>query len=586
MANEPPQKKLLGRYELLSELKRGGQGVVYRARLPGLDRPLAIKILLGGSETDRRRFKQEAQVLARLKHKHLAKVLALEARAEHPYVVMEFLEGEDLLDLVRRNGPLDLDRAAELLVPIAETLHFCHGKGIVHRDLKPANVMLDHKTGRPILIDFGLLKRDPKIFGALSQDERISMLTESGEILGTPAYMAPEQTDPSFGPVSPATDVYALGATLYFLLTGKPPFKGKSIWNLVLKVMNEPAPDPRTLRTEIPAHLADLCMRAMAKDAAQRPESARAFAMALAAKAPAPLEKHSTSLRAPGLVLLALVGVVFAVAFLLGPTSDDASFTSVKSAGPVDVRPEPAPTQPEPAVPQVEPKAIRSAERLVEAGLAKVDAGDIQGAIRDFTQAIKFNPESAQAYSHRGFIWLTAREHEDAVRDFSQAIRLDSDHLRAYAGRGGAKVELGKPHSGLDDLNRAIQFGLEDANVYHNRAVARKETGDFKGAFEDSSQAIALQPKNTLRHYFRGVLTFGLKDYRGTVEDCTRALELYPRNDAAYLLRAYARTELGEHRLAALDYEQVLGLKPSIPRAKDISDYVRKHLGREPNAGQ
>jgi serine/threonine protein kinase len=265
----------------LGELARGGQGVVYRAHQPGVDRQLAIKLLFASTPKHLARFKQEAQVLARLAHPNLPRVLELGEHQGRPFIAMEFLEGVDLAGVMKETGPLEPARAVEVLGAIADALHYCHEKGVVHRDLKPANVMLETGTARPVLVDFGLLRQDPDSLGGLSDDEQRIRLTKTGEMLGTPGYMAPEQTDSRLCGITPRTDVYALGATLYALLTGEAPFRGETRYNVILKVLKEAPPDPRVLRANVPGALAELCARSMAKDPDARPESAAAFAESL-----------------------------------------------------------------------------------------------------------------------------------------------------------------------------------------------------------------------------------------------------------------------------------------------------------------
>ncbi len=351
--------RTLGRYELLGELARGGQGVVHEACLPGVDGRLAIKTLLSTDSNDRRRFAQEAQVLARLQHPNLPKVVDLGEDRGHPYMVMELLAGKDLKDVLREQGTLDAAQSIEILATVARTLHFCHQNGIIHRDLKPGNVMIEAGTQRVVLIDFGLLKRDPQVFGNLSQDERATKLSQSGDIMGTPAYMAPEQIDPSFGAVSARTDVYALGATLYRCLTGETPFAGTAIYTLLLRVMKEPAPDPRGKRPETSRGLAELCLEAMAKLQEDRPASAEAFADALdacRAGKPSPAVVKPRPLAGRFFGALALLGV--AVAFGLAAWSNRSS----SPARPPGTQPTPTPSQTKPV--NVEPVQV---EPVVEA---------------------------------------------------------------------------------------------------------------------------------------------------------------------------------------------------------------------------
>jgi serine/threonine protein kinase/formylglycine-generating enzyme required for sulfatase activity len=264
----------LGSYRVLEEIARGGQGVVLRAEHVRLGAPVALKLLLDvGDEGLRKRFTQEAKVLARLTHPNLPRVTDLGEVEGQPFLAMELIDGSDLHKLLQQEGIPELAWTVEVLEAVADALGYCHGRGIVHRDLKPQNVLIERESGRPVLTDFGLVKVDPTAAPSMASEGPLSM---TGEIKGTPAYMAPEQIDPSFGPVGPRTDVYALGATLYALLTGRAPFQGESVYNLIFAVVQKPTPDPRH-EGKVPDAVAEVCRRAMSKSPEERQESAAAF---------------------------------------------------------------------------------------------------------------------------------------------------------------------------------------------------------------------------------------------------------------------------------------------------------------------
>jgi serine/threonine protein kinase len=211
-------------YELLQEVGRGGQGVVYRARQKSLNRTVALKVIGVGSwatESHLRRFRREAEAAARLNHPSIVSIHEIGERQGYCYFSMNFVEGGPL-DEISRRQPLPLRRAAEIIAKLARTVHYAHEHGIVHRDIKPGNILLDAK-GEPHLTDFGLAR--------LLETE--SNITRSTDLLGTPSYMSPEQADGSDTEVSEATDIYSLGAVLYHLLTGQPPFAGKTTYETV-----------------------------------------------------------------------------------------------------------------------------------------------------------------------------------------------------------------------------------------------------------------------------------------------------------------------------------------------------------------
>ena len=207
----------LGDYELLEEIGRGGQGVVFRARQKSLNRTVALKVISLGqwaSKAHLKRFRLEAEAAARLEHPGIVPIHEVGERDGSCYFSMKFVEGGQL-DEVARRGPLSIRRAVELIAKVARTVHYAHEHGILHRDIKPGNILLDAK-GEPHLTDFGLAR--------LVESE--SSVTQTLDVLGTPSYMAPEQAVGNNAAVSSATDVYGLGAVLYQLLTGQPPFAG------------------------------------------------------------------------------------------------------------------------------------------------------------------------------------------------------------------------------------------------------------------------------------------------------------------------------------------------------------------------
>ncbi len=226
------------------------------------------------------RFRQEAKVLAALSHPNLLRVTDLGEQNGIPYLAMEYVRGRNLAEHVADGVPA-FDWSARVLGTVAHALHTCHMQGLVHRDLKPANILVEADTDRPVLVDFGMVKRDPEQMKLSSLES--TPLSRTGELKGTPKYMAPEQAAPQrFGEVSPRTDVYALGACLYFLLTGEDPFAGDSLVAVLAKVIGDAPPKPRATNANVPPALSEFCRRCLSKRQDQRPQSVEAFATELA----------------------------------------------------------------------------------------------------------------------------------------------------------------------------------------------------------------------------------------------------------------------------------------------------------------
>ena len=260
-----------GRYELLGEVARGGMGVVYKARQHGLERLVALKMILGTGPKDEaaQRFLQEARAAAALDHPNVVPIYDIGENAGRPYFTMALIDGPNLRGYADAHGVLPIPVVVSLFAQVVAGVAHAHAAGIIHRDLKPANVLID-KDGRPRVTDFGLAKR-------ASAD---SHLTVTGQVVGTPSYMAPEQARDSKD-VGPPADVYALGAILYFLLTGRPPFVGDSFTDLLIKVVTDTPAPPRELRPDVPAELEALCLRCLSKAPAERFADAQVLADAL-----------------------------------------------------------------------------------------------------------------------------------------------------------------------------------------------------------------------------------------------------------------------------------------------------------------
>ena len=258
-----------GDYELQEEIGRGGQGVVYRARQKSLNRTVALKIIvLGHWATDRhlKRFRLEAEAAARLNHPSIVPIHEVGERDGCCYFTMNLIEGGQLDEVVRREA-ISIRRAAELIAKLARTVHYAHDHGILHRDIKPGNVLLD-KDGEPHLTDFGLAR--------LVETE--STVTRTTELLGTPSYMAPEQASGNNVALTSATDTYGLGAVLYYLLTGCPPFAGGTTYETVRLVLETDPRQPRLLNRKVDRDLSTICLKCLQKDPQRRYASALALA--------------------------------------------------------------------------------------------------------------------------------------------------------------------------------------------------------------------------------------------------------------------------------------------------------------------
>lgn len=264
----------LGHYEIVAELGRGGMGVVYKAYEPDLDRYVAIKVLsrsLGHDPGVRERFLREARSMAALNDPHIVQIHAIGEDEGQPYFVMEFVAGESLSAMLRREGTLDQAKAAAVTRQAALGLAAAHDHGVTHRDIKPGNLMISSR-GTVKVADFGI---------ALSGQDMTNKLTSTGELVGTPGYLSPEVCLGK--PVDQRSDIFSLGIVLFEMLTGDTPFKDESPLGLMLEVVEAKIPDVRQINADTDAQLATILERMIAKDPAQRYQDCHALAADLAA---------------------------------------------------------------------------------------------------------------------------------------------------------------------------------------------------------------------------------------------------------------------------------------------------------------
>jgi tetratricopeptide (TPR) repeat protein len=583
----------VGRYELLGELARGGAGVVYRAKDPLGGREVALKVLLrgqGASEHERRRFVRETQAMTKLAHPNLVAPFHVGEHNGLPYLVMELLPGGTLQDRLQTSGPLPPVEAAEIAAQLADALDHAHRQGVIHRDIKPANVLLDAE-GRPRLTDFGLAK---------DLQASLSALSRSGAFMGTPGFWPPEQAQGRLADLGPHSDVYALGATLFALLTGAPPFEADDLVQHMTLTCKQPAPAPSERDPAIPRALDAVCLRCLEKDPAARYPSAAALARVLRRAAEAPHAAPAGKKPAWPLAVaagLVLAGVGGAALVLRGAGSPAPSPTPTVTVAP---SPSPAPSTPVAAEEEDDVFAgvSEAAQALNERAMELAARGAYDEALSLLTQALEPEPTFASGWENRGAVYALMERYDEALADMDRAVALRPDRIATLRQRAVIRANSGDVEGAVAELESVLERLGEDADVFADMARMQANMGRHPDAIATVDRALELGLGPIDRFVFIRLRSHrALKDYQGMLADYDVLLELAPdpgnaagiHNDRAtiymrtnrpgeaingfskaielglekgivYLNRGQAYGQLGDLEGALLDYERAAEL--------------------------
>jgi tetratricopeptide (TPR) repeat protein len=555
-------------YELGRVLASGGMGVVHEAVERATGRQVALKrILPGALESDATaRFVLEGRAVARLSHPGIVRVHALDESPSGPFMVMDLVAGESLQRVLDREGPLAPARALELARELAGALAHAHERGVLHRDLKPANVLLD-EAGAAKLIDFGLAK----LLGATGS---LAHLTRTGELVGTPSFMAPEQA--TGGATDARTDVYGLGATLFALLTGRPPFAGVSAIAVMYAVTSSAPPPPSRLRPGLSPALDRVVLDCLAKEPAARPPSMAALLARLEG-----LELEGGGARS-SLVAAGFIVVALAAAFVAGLVRDAPSPAPLSSTA--------GPTSAVVLPPRPVPVRVDTAAAFLERAHARARQGDVEAALRA-------PPEDAPAEVWLAYAYalLSAGRATDAARALKSSVLDDAApevvlaRFRAAAASDRASADpraldalLGKDRRWAEGLFeralheartapdrarlRAAVHALEElgAHTLAGRlrcvgAAATNDVGEIEvlvGAFELPPAAEGSPRHAALLRVEHAELCVRSMGHAQAEESLTRALELDPLLARAHYLRGGARRTLKKFQASAADFRR------------------------------
>lgn len=526
-------------YELIRPLGQGGFAAVFEAHDRVLDRRVAIKQLLLDKVADEKavkRFIQEARVAAALEHPNVVSIYAMRVEEKQFYLIMEYLPGGSLRDLLKKQGKLSLEQAVNLAIGICEGLAKFHLKGIVHRDIKAENILLTADS-RPKVADFGIA-HVPEAVGGLG-------LTQVGFQPSTLLYSSPEQVRGEL--VDARSDVYQIGELLYEMLAGKHYI---DIATLETQAMTEGG----TNQIRSQAKLYELLEHAICQE-------------------------MPTGLRLLWRDVGALAEVV-ETALLKNKADrfkDAAEFAATLKTLSINTIP---------ASPEQRDLVIQDSRAYNKRGLAYVSTRNYEQAMLDYAKAIELDSEYAEAYNNRSTAHLLMDNYGQAVADCDRAIQLAPDFVSAYVNRGIAYTGLRAYEQALTDYGKALELTPQNVYAHYNRGNTYLWMSKYKEAVKDYNQTIALQPEFVAAYVNRGVAFHELKQYDQALTDFNQAIELNPDYVYAYYNRANLHQELNHHQEAIADYTKVVALNPEHRYVYENRGDVYAAVGDEEHAAE
>ena len=562
----PPKDvgKRFGKFDLFGELGRGSMSVVYKGRDSTNGRAVALKVLARESkvtEVDIERFRREAEAAAALQHPHIVAALEFGREGDQYWIAMDLVAGKSL-DSMLEKGPLPPPKAIEIARDVARALDHAHQNGVVHRDVKPGNILVD-SSGKAYLADFGL---------ARTLNKRALRLSGAGSAVGTPLYMSPEQALGDVKHVDGRSDVWALGAVLYEMVSGQAPFSGESVQQILDAVVRK---EPRPLPRGVPPDLRVLIHLALQKERDLRFDSAGALADDLdrliegkrvRARLPGGLAKFAITLRRNWLAASIATGALVIVAVLAAVLIHQKNAEAKEKADRERQAREDADKHKEEAE-RVRLLAAANYKRLLGETRTLVAAKDYEQAIDKLQEAVKNGPENEETELLFAEIAFGRKDRPQAADRLDGILKSNPKNAAALFLRARMWLQTKWPDKAGPDLDEAIanRKGFVDALVA--RAAFREERGDLKGAGADAEEALKADPQCTWARLYRAKGRRVAGDVKGAKEDVDAFLAAHPDEAAGFVERGLQHAVVVEMVEAVKDLETAIDKDPSFLQA-------------------
>ncbi len=594
-AEEPVAPVTEDDIQILSLIGEGGMGSVFKVLYKPLDKIMALKMVRADLAKDRiaaKRFEEEARAASSLTHANMAAVYKYGKDGnDRPYLLMDYIEGLCLSDIIKSEGYVESDRALNIFIEIVDAVIHAHMKGILHRDLKPSNIMLvgDRQREQVKVLDFGIAKVLTE-----SMDQN---LTKTGDIVGSPLYMSPEQ---GMGlPLDIRSDIYSLGCIMYETLLGHPPYIGKTAMETIVKHASAAVPDfAAALRDHgLNEHLERVVLKCLAKNASDRYQTTQDLRLDLdlirhgkSPKFASRLTKESVS-KLSNSKRLSLVTLGGLIALL--PLCYSGYFIAVKK------------TAIDPAVVSLNESPVAAPALLLKNRQKQIDKftreialhpGDkfwymkraqaycelkkSEECIADYTKVLELDDRDIHALTNRGAEYSHLQKFDLSLADLNKVLALVPDHINALSNRAGVYGSLGRIKEAILDGTKGIALDPLRPDSYNNRAMAYLRLNDFGSALRDLNRAVELDPELAITYSNRGVCYTGLKRYDEAIKDCTMAIKIEPEAEH-FLSRAKAYREKREFGNALADCEEALRLKPNLADALECRAQCYSDLGKQ-----